>query len=252
MKYCANCGARIDGEHDFCAMCGRKISIQSRGSGAIDDMGLLKNESISDDLFAKMESNVQRVEKKQLSPEEIAAINRQKIIEKEKQEKEFARMYIQKYNSLSDNYVLGFVGALLGGLVGAIPWAIASSTGWFVSWLGFVIAIAASKGYDLMKVKVSTQKIWFVAIAVIVGVLAGQIMSDMIRVAIDGEISGRLWSYLIYIFAHFGDFLSFYASDLVLGLIFAALGGFGVLKGIKKETAVIDKLKERISEETSI
>ena len=252
MSYCTNCGAKLDGEYDFCAMCGKPVSLKSTRDGFIDDKGLLKNESTSEDLFGKMESKMQIDEKSQPSADEIITIERQKRIEKEKQEKEFAKLYIQKYNSLSDKYILGFVGALLGGLVGAIPWAIVSSTGWFVAWLGYVIAIAASKGYDLMKVKVSMKKIWFVAVSVVVGVFAGQIMSDMISIALDGEVSGMFWYIFAYYMENLGEYISINASNLILGLIFAALGGFSVLKGIQKEMVVINELKEKISEETNI
>ena len=162
----------------------------------------------------------------------------------EQRERELKREFLQKHNSLSDNAVLGLVGALLGGLVGAIPWAIVSSLGWFVAWLGYVIAIAASKGYDLMKVKVGIKKIWFVGIAVVVGVFAGQIMSDMLSIAFDKEISWAFSQIFAYYAENFGEYLSLNAVNLVLGLLFAALGGFRVLKEIKAETALLNALKE--------
>lgn len=236
MKFCTKCGTKLDAEQKFCVSCGAAV----------------ETITTTNDLFGKMESNVQHTEVQSLSPEEIVAAEEQKRIEKERQEREFARAYLQKHNSMSDNYALGFIGALLGGLVGAIPWAIVSSMGWFVAWLGYVIAIAASKGYDLMKVKVSMKKMWFVAIAVIIGVFAGQIMSDMISIAVDSEFDGMFWYVFAYFAENFGEYLSINAANLFLGLVFAALGGFSVLKEIKKETAIINEMKARYPEETNI
>ena len=251
MNFCTNCGAKIESDQRFCVSCGREVGTALAGVGAVNEMQILNNEATSGDLFGKMESNVEVVTEP-LNPEIVAAEQERKRQEQEYQEKEFARAYLQKQNSLSNNYVLGFIGALLGGLVGAIPWAIVSSQGWFVAWLGYIIAIAASKGYDLIKVKLSMKKLWCVAIAVIIGVLAGQIMSDMISIAMDDELGEMFSVVFAYYVDNFGEYLSINAGNLVLGFIFAALGGFSVLKDIKKETMIIEELKKRNSEETNI
>ena len=44
------------------------------------------------------------------------------------------------------NYLLGAVGAVLGAIIGTVPWALASMSGWFVAWLGFLIGFLAQKG----------------------------------------------------------------------------------------------------------
>ena len=212
-----------------------------------DPLGLLKNESNPEDLFSKMETNLSADET--IGFEEDSSIDQEDSLLQEQRSREEAKIYLKKYNSLSDNYVLGFIGALLGGLVGAIPWAIVSSAGWFVAWLGYVIAIAASKGYDLMKVKAKMIKIWFVAIAVIVSVFAGQIMSDMISVATDSELNGMFMYVFEYFVDNFAEYLSINAVNLVLGLVFAVIGGFSVLKEIKQEIATVNYLKAKYPEE---
>ncbi len=246
MNFCTNCGKKIEPGQKFCVSCGNPV-----GSTDISGMGTSNTESTSGDLFGKMESNAETISK-QYDPEIVAAEQKIKMLEQERQEKEFARAYLQKQNSLSGNYFLGFIGALLGGLIGAIPWAIVSSMGWFVAWLGYVIAIAASKGYDLMKVRLSMKKLWCVAIAVVVGVLAGQIMSDMISVAMDDELGGMFSVVFAYFAENFGEYLSINAGNLALGFLFAALGGFSVLRDIKKENAIIEELKKRNSEEANL
>lgn len=45
---------------------------------------------------------------------------------------------------------LGAVGAILGGILGAIPFAALYALGWIASFFGFLIGIAAKKGYELL------------------------------------------------------------------------------------------------------
>ena len=50
------------------------------------------------------------------------------------------------------SYFLGLLGALLGALVGVIPWFIVSTFfSFFVGWLGFVVGLASFFGYKLFK-----------------------------------------------------------------------------------------------------
>lgn len=251
MQYCTKCGAKIEHGQRFCVLCGRGVDITHNDTGDVSEMRHFYNQANSGDLFGKMESNVERLTE-QFDPEFVAAEQERKKQEKNRQEKELARAYLQKQNSLSNNYILGFAGALIGGLVGAIPWAIVSSQGWFVAWLGYVIAIAASKGYDLMKIKLSMKKLWCVAIAVVVGVLAGQIMSDMISIAMNDELAGMFSTVFAYFAENFDEYLSVNALNLLLGFIFAALGGFSVFKDIKKENEIIEELKKINLEETDL
>lgn len=163
--------------------------------------------------------------------------------EQELQKRAIAKAYLEKQNSLSDNYLLGLLGALVGALVAAIPWAVVSSQGWFMAWLGYLIAIGASKGYDLMKVKTNMKKLWCVLAAVVIGVFAGQIMSDMIVIATDDELGHMFSDIFSYYANNFGEYLSINIKNLALGYVFAALGALSVLVNIKKETALIESLK---------
>lgn len=250
MKYCTNCGAQVEDEQNVCTSCGSEGPFNSSDASPTQDTVVVTNAATGEELAAKLEDDIEHSIENPLTPEEMAEFDEQQRLNLERRQRQFARVHLSRYNSLSDNYFLGFVGALLGGLVGAIPWAIVSCMGWFVAWLGYVIAIAASKGYDLMKVKVSMKKIWFVAISVVVGVFAGQIMSDLLYFAVKTKFNGAYISYVFsYIFDNFGEYLSINAANLALGLVFAALGGFSVLKTIKHETNIIKELKEKFPEE---
>lgn len=218
MKICEKCGAEFESEQLYCNNCMSSISNEETVS--------YENQQIQEDF----------------DPIEIQNQQYQKMME--------AKEQIKKYNSLSDNYLLGFVGSLLGGIVGAIPWVIVSCLGWFVGWLGYLIAITASKGYDLMKVKVKMCKLWFVAISVVISVFVGQIVSDVIYIVSDPEIGFEyLGAAFAFIFEHFGLYLSEAVPNLILGLIFAALGGFSVLKEIKNQNKTIKGLKELYPDE---
>lgn len=238
----------MHGDQNFCILCGAPLQasdaekINFSGEGG---MGT-RPENIYDSGVVNSVSYSQLVQEGTVDDEE------QKRIEAEREEREIAREYFKKYNTLSDNYFVGFVGAMLGGLVGAIPWAIVSNMGWFVAWLGGVIALAASKGYDLVNVKMSMKKIWFVAIAVVNGVFAGQIMSDLISFALDEELAGMFAFAVAYYFENIGEMISINSENLFLGLFFAALGGFGVLRNIRKEMKIINILKEKYPEETGV
>ena len=160
--------------------------------------------------------------------------------------------YLEKLRSLSDNYFLGFLGALAGGLLAAIPWAIVACYGRFYSWLGYLLTIVVAKGYDLMKVKAGIKKLWCVAGAVIISVFAAQVMSDVFFILTDEELSGMLAEIFSYYTQNFGEYISMNAGNLILGLLFAGIGGLRIFKEIKNESVVIKQLKETNSEDLYI
>ena len=192
-----------------------------------------------EELPAETEALLDRIE---TNPDIDRNVEQEKT-ERELQKRAIAKAYLEKQNSLSDNYLLGLLGALVGALVAAIPWAVVSSQGWFVAWLGYLIAIVASKGYDLMKVKTNMKKLWCVLAAVVIGVFAGQIMSDMIVIATDEELGHMFSDIFSYYANNFGEYLSINIKNLALGYVFAALGSLSVFVNIKKETALIESLK---------
>ena len=211
---CKKCGNVSQNGNTHCVFCGEELPTETES------------------LFDRIETN-----------SDIDRNVEQEKTEQELQKRAIAKAYLEKQNSLSDNYLLGLLGALVGALVAAIPWAVVSSQGWFVAWLGYLIAIGASKGYDLMKVKTNMKKLWCVLAAVVIGVFAGQIMSDMIVTATDEELGNMFSDVFSYYANNFGEYLSINIKNLALGYVFAALGALSVLVNIKKETALIESLK---------
>lgn len=128
----------------------------------------------------------------------------------------------------------GTIGALIGGILGSIPWAIAYYLGWFVGWLGFLIGLAAKKGYEILNGKSSRIKGIVVVLVTILCVVLAEFVTALIGIKIelanDPELSLYAFTFsdIIEIFFSLVEESSEYRgaviSDLVLGLIFAMLG----------------------------
>lgn len=156
------------------------------------------------------------------------------IMQADKQNKE--------YETVKKNYGKGILGASLGALVGAIPWAIAYYFGWFVGWLGFVIGIAAKKGYELMGGKPGKAKLWIVIVCTFLGVIVGQIVSDAFAIGhmiSSGEIAWATYADIPYIlvelFKDSAEYMRSTLGNIGIGFIFAFLGLIGILKEIREE-----------------
>jgi hypothetical protein len=150
------------------------------------------------------------------------------------------------------SYFLGTLGAIAGAVIGAVPWAIVYSFGWFVGWLGLIIGFCAAKGYDICRGKQKKVKALIVVFAIIVGVAAGQIMGDFIdlgkEIARDEygyfEMLGITYAdipgiYFNYVAHHTDEFLSDSIFNLLLGLLFAGLGSWALVKDIIKPPPVV-------------
>ena len=73
------------------------------------------------------------------------------------------------------NYGLGILGALIGGVVGSIPWIIvALTTNFFIGWLGFVIGICALYGYKKLGGIEDNYAKWIILFATLISVVFAQ------------------------------------------------------------------------------
>ncbi len=157
---------------------------------------------------------------------------------------------IQKEGS----YVTGLIGALLGALVGAIVWCLVMQMGIIAALVGFVIGWLAEKGYTLLKGKNGKGKLVILIVAVIFGVLAGTFAAhavDWYRAIAEyypdavATINGRetLVGYgdipllIFYTLSTDGEYLGGTVKDVLMGLLFAFMGVFGILKNAAKKPA---------------
>lgn len=138
--------------------------------------------------------------------------------------------------------VTGTVGAFLGAIVGAIPWAIAYYFGWFVAWLGFLVGIAAKKGYELLNGKESRAKGIAVIIATIFGVIFAESAAIMVAVGVAWAQEGITFSIFDIAYSYFyalttdSAILVDILIDTALGLVFAFLGIWSTIRDIFKAT----------------
>ncbi len=142
------------------------------------------------------------------------------------------------------NMTTGIIGAVLGGIVGVIPWAIASYFGLFVGWLGFLIGFAAKKGYELLKGKECKAKAVVIIIVSVLCVVLADFLGYLFLFMSEFNLTLMESAELFFLVvssdsAALGEVI----GNLVMGLIFAGLGVFDVVRGIfsansKKNTSV--------------
>ena len=147
------------------------------------------------------------------------------------------------------SYFGGYIGAHLGALVGAIVWAIIWNFGYIASIIGFVIGWLAEKGYNLLRGKQGKGKVVILILAVIFGVVFGTFIGQTIMLytmVSSGELyeftfADVPWLSVALLFD--GEYLASIAGSVGIGLLFAALGVFSILKRAKQEvsgTKVVD------------
>lgn len=154
-----------------------------------------------------------------------------------------AAMQTIKENTPSAFPLLPILGALIGALLGAAVWALIGIMGYIASIVGFLIAFLASKGYDLLGGKAGKLKLFTLILCVILAVFAGTAASqiyfihDYYQEAVaelqpweeavpEMEFIQRIIPDLL----SDSEFMGSMAKDIGLGLLFAALGCFRLVK----------------------
>ena len=131
-------------------------------------------------------------------------------------------------------YLLGIVGALIGGLIGTIPWIILYVYANMVySLLAFIVAMAALKGYELFKGKVDKKLPYIIgAISIICITIATLvIIPNLLLVKEIGTTSLANFK-LLYADSEFAGAI---IGDYIMSLLFTILGISGVFASIKKQ-----------------
>lgn len=146
----------------------------------------------------------------------------------------------------SDNggYGKGAVGALLGAIVGAIPWAIVQYFGYITAIIGLLIGWLAKKGYELLHGKNGKGKIAIIVVAAIIGVVIGNFGADVVYLigAIgDGTLGGITYgdipAFIAYMLQTDSEYAAGMLKNIGLGLIFALLGMIDIFRQTKQETS---------------
>lgn len=153
------------------------------------------------------------------------------------------------------NVLTGLIGALLGALVGAAAWAaVGILLNLITGIIGLVIGLLASKGYDLFKGRAGVSKLICVIIAIVFGVVVGTCAiyvvplipeyiqyTEALNMGSDGASAGSLLaglravqpqSPIEFMQRHIEPYSSDLVKNMTIGLLFAAMGAFDVLKDI--------------------
>ena len=131
-----------------------------------------------------------------------------------------------------------------------LPWRISGRhyrrhvlfIGYVASIIGFVIGWLAEMGYTLLHGKKGIVESIILGFAVIFGVLFGTIFSQSITLVKEGFEVGELPKLFSLLFQD-SKYVMASLFDIILGLVFAALGAFSLIKGAGKKgskTKVID------------
>lgn len=132
------------------------------------------------------------------------------------------------------NYMVGVIGALIGGLIASIPWILMYVYGEMIlSALAIIIALGALKGYQLLKGKIDGK---LPTIIIIVSVICVTISTLLIipcllmakeGMEVNVENLERLYRY--------NKFSNAIMKDYIVSLLFTFLGVGGVVKSIRKQ-----------------
>lgn len=148
------------------------------------------------------------------------------------------------------SYVTGTIGAVLGALIGAALWAAVLLSGYMASIVGLVISWLACKGYDLCKGKQGKGKIAVLIVTMILGVVVGNFAAEFVQVMQminAGELIGFVYSDIPFIILEVlkqdSGYAAAVAANIGLGLLFAALGAWTVIRKAKQDvsdTKIVD------------
>lgn len=142
------------------------------------------------------------------------------------------------------NYLSGAIGALLGAAVGAVAWAALMLFGYISSLIGLLTGFLAERGYTLFRGKNGKGKIAILILAVIIGVLLGYFAATVIEfinvvkdeMGIELSVNESI-GMVLFSLQEDSEFRGAVIKDLLMGLLFAGLGIFGLIAKTKKEVS---------------
>lgn len=142
------------------------------------------------------------------------------------------------------SYLRGSLGALLGSVIGAAAWALVLNLGYVASLVGFLIGWLAERGYNLLKGKQGKAKVAILIVAVILGVLLGNIGADvftLIEMIGNGDLPGFVYGdipgMIAIMFLADEAYRGAVIKNVLMGLLFAGLGVFSLLRKAGQEVA---------------
>ena len=150
------------------------------------------------------------------------------------------------------SYLQGTIGAFVGAALGAVVWGLVLYAGYVASLVGLLIGWLAEKGYTLLKGKQGKGKILILILAIIFGVVAGTLAVDVVTVAemiASGEIvdwtNSEIPMFLMLLFQESEEYRSALFSNVGMGLLFAGLGVYALLRRTAQDVGSVKFKKLR-------
>ncbi|MDO4816031.1 MAG: hypothetical protein Q4A83_05425 [Bacillota bacterium] len=136
----------------------------------------------------------------------------------------------------------GILGALVGSLISAVPWAIVGYMGYFASIFGLVTGLLTKKFYELFHGRKGKGKVAVIVICALIGVAVGCFGADAIALGVEisrgtyTEITmGQIPAFILWSLIYVPEYRAEAIRSLCYGVGFALIGMFDVLRGIKQE-----------------
>lgn len=144
------------------------------------------------------------------------------------------------------SYFQGTVGAFLGAALGAIAWAVLLYFGWVASIVGLLIGWLSEKGYTLLKGRQGKGKVVILILAIVFGVVVGTFLPNVVecvQMIGSGELYGAGYMdiplILLLTFLEEPEYRNAVVGNIAMGLLFAGLGVFAMLRKTAKEVSSV-------------
>lgn len=152
---------------------------------------------------------------------------------------------MKEYNAEDKNYFLGFLGALIGGIVCTIPWILVQVfANRIAAVLAYLIGLGSYKSYSLFKGKLGPFTRWIVSFCTIVSVIVAQVgivIAELIHNNI--PVTYENWQ-LLKLDA---DFMRVFRGNLIMGLFMAFLGILPLFLQLKGDAkSVMPKIEKNL------
>jgi len=162
----------------------------------------------------------------------------------ERIKRDLAEEQTQQKQERTGSYPMGLLGALAGSVLGAVVWAIVLNLGYVASLVGLLIGWLAEKGYNLLKGKQGKGKVAILIVAIVLGVLLGTFGADVFTLVgmissgeLPGMTAGDIPYMIMLLLAEDPEYRGAVVSNILLGLLFAGLGVFAMLRKTGREVA---------------
>lgn len=145
----------------------------------------------------------------------------------------------QEAKRASGSLALGTLGAILGAVVGVIPWVAVYCFGYMASALGLLIGICARKGYELLKGRETKTKGIVILVCVLLAVILAEFVGIVAANFADAKEAGMtLGETVEFVYDWIvTDGLSAVIRELAIGWLFALLGIGKLLMETFEQTA---------------